>query len=304
MHGFLPKLFAILLTLAAFVGLPLFLMIVVLSDAIESSPQPLLVMSYIFAGYLILLVLLMLPRLGRMRRRKRKGLLYSDSYLDAAELRSEVTLVMGVAINLGYAVFKLVAAARHQSLLFAAESFYYLVLCGIRLLLAYNVYSARRRDDRSVRAWKSYRRCGLQLLLLDLSMGLVVVQSLQYTVDSVKFAAVTYGSAAWAFYRLTTALVQLIKFRGSDRPLISASKCINLSAALMSIFILQNTLLLHFGNDELFRQKMNTGFGVGIGIAVIGMALYMIVHGTKELSAIRASAALESRILKEHEEAE
>ena len=295
-----PKLLAVLLTVAAVFGVPLFLMMVVLSNAIESSPRPLLVMCYLLAGFIALLVLLCIPRLLRMRRRAKKGKLYSDTYLDAAELKSIVTLVFGMILNLGYALFKLIAAARYQTLLFAAEAFYYLVLSGIRLLLAFHAYSGRKTDElRLASAWKSYRRCGWELLLLDLSMSFVILQSLQRGTDAVQFAAVVYVSAMWAFYRLTMAIVQIIKFRGADRPLIAASKYINVSAALMSIFILQNTVLLHFGNDDLFRQRMNTGFGVGIALAVILIAVGMIVRGTRRLTDLKESAALQQKLERE-----
>ena len=95
---------------------------------------------------------------------------------------------------------------------------------------------------------------------------------------------------------LTAAILQLVKFRKSDRPLLSASKLLNLSAALMSIFILQNTMLRHFGTDELFRQNMNRGFGIAVSAAVTGIALWMIVHATRKLKGIRETAAIEQRL--------
>ena len=300
MRRLFPGVFAVILGTAIVFCIPLFLMLLALSDAIEASPKPLLVMSFLLAGVLAFWVLLSIPRLLRIRRRAKKGRVYSDTYLETAELKSIVTLAFGVFVNLAYAAFKLVAAARYQTLLFAAEAFYYLMLSGVRLLLAFHAFSGRRQGERRLAsAWKSYRRCGWELLLLDVAMGFVILQSLRSNTDSVKFAAVVYVSASWAFYRLTAAIVQIIKFRKTDRPLIAASKTINLSAALMSLYILQNTLLLHFGNDELFRQRMNTGFGVAVTLAVILLAAAMIVRGTRQLSKIRASAALQEQIEQE-----
>jgi hypothetical protein len=301
MRPFFIRVMLVLLSIAAIVGVPLFLMMIALSNALDASPQPMLIVSYAFAGGLILMVLLLIPRLLRLRRRTQKGLVYSDTYLDAAELRSEVTLAIGTLINLGYAVFKLFAAARYRTLLFAAEAFYYLVLSLIRMQLAFGAYSGRRRGG-AERAWKRYRNCGWELLVLDLTMTFVIVQSLRQSIDYVNLSALVYGSAFWAFFRLSTAIAQIIKYRGSDRPLLSASKLINLSAALMSIYILQNTLLLHFGNDELFRQRMNTGFGVAVSLAVIVIAIDMIVHATQKIRDIRESSALEQSLLNEFEQ--
>ncbi len=273
----------LLLSLTIAVGVPLFLVLIALSNVIESSPQPLLTASYAFGAGLILLLLIMLPKFIKLRRRSERGLTYSDTYLDVAQLRSEVALLGGMGINLLYAIFKLGAAAYYHTLLFAAEAFFYLVLSGIRMLLVFHSYTGRRYGSGAVAAWKSYRHCGWQLLILAFAMSFVILQSLRQNADYVNLAAVVYGSAFWAFYRLTMAITQLIKFRGSDRPLLSASKLLNLSAALMSIFILQNTLILHFGRDETFRQRMNTGFGVAISLTVIAIALRMIFHGSQML---------------------
>lgn len=271
----------ILFSFTVAVGVPLFLVLIALSNLIESSPQPLITASYALGAGLILLLLIMLPRFIKLRRRSERGLTYSDTYLDVAQLRSEVSLLGGIGINLLYAIFKLGAAAYYHTVLFAAEALFYLVLSGIRMLLVFHFYSGRRSGSDTVTAWKSYRLCGWQLLILAFAMSFVILQSLRQSVDYVNLTAVVYGSAFWAFYRLTMAITQLIKFRGSDRPLLSASKFLNFSAALMSIFILQNTLILHFGRDETFRQRMNTGFGVAISLAVIAIALWMILHGSQ-----------------------
>ncbi len=284
----LAPLLVVLSIVLAF-GVPLFLVAIAVSNAIDASPQPLIGMSYVFGAFLILLTGMLLLRLRRYRRRSKKGLVYSDSYLDAAELRSEVTLSFGTVVNLIYVIFKLLMAARYKTLLFAAEAVYYLVLSVIRVLLVFNTAAGRRRDNAYYAAWKSYRRCGWQLLLLELAMSFIILQSLAYSTDRVSLSAVVIGSALWAFYRLTMAVVQLVKFRGSERPFLSASKLINLSAALMSIYILQNTLLVHFAASELFRQRMNLGFGMAISAAVIAIAISMIVIGSGKLKSAKAS---------------
>ena len=116
-------------------------------------------------------------------------------------------------------------------------------------------------------------------------MSFVILQSLKSRVDYISLTAAVYGSALWAFYRLSAAIVQLIRVRGADRPFLSASKVLNLSAALMSIYVLQNTLLLHFNGDEAFRLRMNLGFGLAISLTVIALAVFMIVHATGRLAA-------------------
>lgn len=277
----------LLFTFAIAVGVPLFLLLMALSDAIDASPQPLLGFGCAFGACLILLLLYPAARMLRLRKRGVRR--YPDRCLDTIELRSEVSLVPVLTLNLLYAVFKFGAAMYYRTLLFTAEAFFYLVLSAIRLLLVFNAYAGRRCGSGLISAWKSYRNCGWQLLILSLSMSFVILQSLRQRTDYVSLTVVVYGSAFWAFYRLTVAIVQLIRFRGADRPFLSASKLISLSAALMSIFILQNTLLLHFGTDDAFRQQMNTGFGIAISLTVILIASYMVSHGSIRLKRLHVA---------------
>ncbi len=283
----------LLLPFLVVIGAPLYLLLIALSDAIDASPKPMLLFGWLFAGALMLLLLYLFGRLLYLKRRGGRKLSYGDRYLDTAELRSEVTLAFGMAVNLLYAVFKLIAAGYFHALLFAAEAFYYLILSAIRLLLVFHAYLGRRTGKGAAYAWKNYRRCGWQLLLLEFAMTFVILQSQRQSIDYVNLSALVYGSAAWAFYRLTAAIVQLIRFRGSDRPLLSASKLINLSAALLSIYVLQNTLLLHFGDEEAFRLRMNLIFGSAVALTVILIALSMIVRGSRNLRSLTGSLSAE-----------
>lgn len=78
---------------------------------------------------------------------------------------------------------------------------------------------------------------------------------------------------------MTTAVINLVKFRRLGSPILSAAKVLHFVAAMMSILGLQTAMLSRFsvnGND--YRKMMNGitgGFVYGI---VILIAIYMLLY--------------------------
>lgn len=70
---------------------------------------------------------------------------------------------------------------------------------------------------------------------------------------------------------------------------MSAAKVINLTASLVSIFVLETAMLTRFGEgDESFRRVMTSGTGTGVYAIVLGMEVYMIRWSAKALKYSKA----------------
>ena len=97
-----------------------------------------------------------------------------------------------------------------------------------------------------------------------------------------------YAMAAYAFYAVTIAIVNIVKTRKHKSPILSAAKAINLVAAMVSILSLTTAMLSQFGGDDdpMFRRVMTAATGGGVCTIVIAMAIYMIVRATKNLKKI------------------
>ena len=98
-----------------------------------------------------------------------------------------------------------------------------------------------------------------------------------------------YAIAAYSFYAVTIAIVNIVKTRRHKSPVLSAARAINLVAALVSVLSLETAMLTRFGGDDdpMFRRIMTGATGGGICTAVIGMAVYMIIRANKKLRKIK-----------------
>lgn len=99
------------------------------------------------------------------------------------------------------------------------------------------------------------------------------------------FAFLIFVMAAYTFYAVIMAVVNLIKFRKRGSPVLSAAKVISLAAALVSMLALETAMLSQFGQkeDPMFRQVMTAFTGAGVCIIILVVAVFMIVWSTRQL---------------------
>jgi len=72
---------------------------------------------------------------------------------------------------------------------------------------------------------------------------------------------IIYAQAAYTFYILTFAIINMVRYKRNQMPIIAASKAIDLVAAIMSLFILQVSMINQFGGNEMFSDIINTTTG-------------------------------------------
>lgn len=147
-------------------------------------------------------------------------------------------------------------------------------------------YVRSRRDDR-VSEWKRYRFCGIVLLFMNQALAAIVVIVVKHNKGFEYAGFLIYAMALYAFYAVITFGINVIKFRKYGRPVMSAAKVINLTAALVSMLSLETAMLAQFGGDEvIFRQIMTSATGTGVCVTVLGMAVFMIAKSTKVINNI------------------
>lgn len=95
--------------------------------------------------------------------------------------------------------------------------------------------------------------------------------------------SVIYITAAYSFYLLTLSIVNLVKFRRLNSPVLSASKALNFAGALMSVFNLENAMTSRFSTDVEFRRIMNTAVGLTVCLLELATAVFIIVRSQLSL---------------------
>lgn len=252
---------------------------------IRQCPENILVyLIYSLSAYSLTIWLAALPGLtkraksammGSKLMRKAAASPIMGRYFKDLAFRGSISIYQGIAVNLFYVAFRIMAAIRYASVWFLSMAVYYLVLGGLR---AYLIVCYRRRTPELER--RCYHTTAWFLFLLNIPMGGMIVLMVRTDSGFSYPGYVIYLSALYTFYTMITSAINLIRFRRLGSPILSAAKVLNFVAAMMSILGLQTAMISRFSeNGEDYRKMMNAitgGFVYGI---VILIAIYMLLHG-------------------------
>ena len=253
--------------------------------------------SYIASAYALIVTVTGLvyihTAIGGVRRfvfdhplmKKFRSTAVGEKYLTDVRFRAGVSLYQGFFVNLLYIVMKLVSGILYRSAWFIALAVYYILLAVMRFLLV-----RRLNVQEECVEWRRYRVCGVMLLFMNQALAGIVIFMVHQNQGFDYPGLLIYAMAAYAFYAVTIAIVNLVKTRRQKSPILSAAKAVNLVTALVSILSLTTALLSQFGSgdegDMAFRKAMTAATGGGVCTIVIGMAIYMIWRANKSLKEI------------------
>ena len=198
--------------------------------------------------------------------------------LGDVDFRSELTLHGGLFVNLLYVALNLASGLRYRSTWFISLAVYYALLSAMRAVLVRYIASELQR----------YRACGIILLMMNQALVGIIVYMVTQNRGFSYPGLLIYAMAVYAFYITIAAVINVIRYRRRGSPVMSAAKVINLTAALVSMLSLETAMLAQFGADEpQFRRIMLGASGGAVCAIVLTMAVYMIVHSTKRLKALK-----------------
>ncbi len=199
---------------------------------------------------------------------------------------------------MAFAVYYGVFGAKHSSFWYGSLAGYYIILCSIRIGTLVSAFVATKKCDTPTSLQKAklgiYFGSGLSLFVLEIALSVFVAQLIRLGTPIVKNNYIAIGSAAYAFYKIISAVVNITKARKSQNLVVQTMKNINLTDAMTSILVLQTTLLTTFMSTEnvLFIRKMNTVVGAIICVATIILSTYMVGKSIKLKKEIDKSSSI------------
>lgn len=278
---FPPIWVVLLLTLFSGVSLA-----VVFVKSLDSSPIAYAV--YVISAYsltvLCCFLAITLPHRYKKIKQNIYNTKYGHRYMTDSAFKTQVSLYSSLALNLLYAVMKLFVGIRDRSVWFITLAAYYILLTLMRFFLLRHM-KKQEIGQNKLSEWKRYRFCGTVLMTMNLVLSgmvaLVIIQDGGFLYDGY----LIYVMAAYAFYKITVAIINIVKYRKYNSPVMSAAKAIGFAAAVVSMLALETAMLSQFGGDDspLFRHTMVGATGAGVCAIIIGMSVYMIVKSTKEI---------------------
>ena len=209
-------------------------------------------------------------------------------YLTDIPFRAHVSLYVSLGINLLFVVMKLYYGIRYRSVWFGTLAVYYSLLAGMRFLLLRHV-NRNSIGKNFVSELRQYRLCGVILLLMNIALLgvviLVVIGNKGFSYEGY----LIYVVAMYAFYNIITAVIDIIKYRRLQSPVLSASKAIKLAAALVSMLALETAMLAQFGegSGEQFRLIMTALTGCGVCLLVLATAVVMLYQSSRQLKLLK-----------------
>lgn len=246
-------------------------------------PYCLYALAAVTLGYSVYLAVRLAPKMKADILARAHRHAFTDSLVSDYGFRTAAFAVVSFVINVGYALFNGAMALAAQSVWFAVFALYYLLLSGMRLgVLAADRGAKKKYADEEAlygAKLKIYRGCGIALLPLELALaGAVTLMVLrQDPTPHSEIAAIT--SAAYAFYKITLAIVNQLKVRRLDDPSMQAVRSIGLTDAAVSLFALQTTLVSVFSDgDEERLLPLNAIVGFCVCALTLGLGIWMIVR--------------------------
>ena len=223
----------------------------------------------------------------------------AESFLFDGSFRAGVLFSLSFIVNVAYALLCGVLGIALHSSWYGMFSFYYLLLSALRCGLLAGAMRSRRRaagDARGllVSRWKLYRLCGIALFVLEFALAAAVTVMVAVGRPAPVSEVLAIASAAYTFYKMTIAVVQVFRVRRTGDPLLQSLRNINLSNALVSLFALQITLVAAQGGADESMRIMNIVMGFLICALTIALGCFMIIRASQKLGRIRKAAEVQT----------
>lgn len=188
-------------------------------------------------------------------------------------------------VNFCYGGFKLAWGTVAGSAWIGADGLYNFTQGIIQL---YQLLAHRRTPDIR-RQWKAYRNCGYMMIFVNLTMTGMAFQMIQMGRHEDNSEIAIIGTAAFTFYKLVKAIIEMAKDRKHKNPVDSAVYFLDFGQALYNLFVLQVGLLWTFGGAEYpYQYLMNSLTGTAVCILVCGIGIYMLWRSKRDMKALQA----------------
>ena len=238
---------------------------------------------YGLSAYSLTALCIKLPGAIRMEKVWLKNHPRVEELLKNKELRFKLELYIEQFINFAYGIFKIISGVLVGSAWIGADGIYNFAQALIQLFQI-----LRRKKPGSIqRQWKSYRFCGVLILLMHLTLIGIVFQMVNWHRVEETGEIIIIATAAFAFYKFVSSFLDIAKDRKHEHPIDSSVRMLELSQAIFAMFSLQAGLLHTFGAGESWEHWMNLAVGCVVCLMTLAMGVYMICRANREMKQLQ-----------------
>lgn len=275
-------------TVIVILSIPIAVLFLLYAFMYENAKDMISYIGYAFSAYSLTIVCAKAPVLFKQLKQIKNNNKYIQLYTKDAQLRVNISLYSSVTLNLLYALLQLFSGFYYHSIWFYSLSGYYALLTVIRVFLLKDTRKMNPGENK-LYEYSVYRLCGVFLLLMNITLSVIVTYIVWQNRGFSYPYIYTIALAAYTFSQMTLAIMNVIKYRRFQSPILSAARVIALVSALVSMISLETAMISAFGEpgNESFRQIMTALSGAGVCVIVLALAIYMIIHSTKEMKRIK-----------------
>lgn len=253
--------------------------------------HPIAYIIYVMSFYALTLFCVLggviLPKRYKEIRQKIYDHPLGNRYLTDIEYKNHVSLYCSLTVNMIYVGINASSAWYYHTAWFGIFAGYYMILAVMRFLLVRYI-NRNKLGERRLMELRRSRLCAIILTSLNLVLACAVLMIIYQNRRFEYHGILIYVMAMYTFYVATAAIIQLIKYRKYNNPILSITKVIKMAAALVSVLGLETAMFSSFGGEMSLRNQriMIALTGIGVGVVVMVMAVYVIVRTTKEIKEI------------------
>lgn len=257
------------------------------------TENPVAYVVYIVSFYTVSVLSIFLAAVLPKRYKQIKQKVYDNPignrYMTDPAFKTHVSLYASLAVNLLYVGTNVLSYALYRSMWFVVMAVYYSILAAMRFLLA-NYMRTRGIGKNRLGELKRARLCSYILMTVTLALSGTVLMILYQNKGAKYNGILIYVMAAYTFYITTLAIVNYIRYRKYNSPVMTVTKTVTLSAALVSMLSLETAMFAQFGAEMSSENKqlMIMLTGAGVSAVIIVLSIYMIVRTTREIKLIGA----------------
>lgn len=265
-------------------------LIIVFTNGMDTHPASIL--AYLISFYSLCVLVAYCVKTGPSKYRMIKSKIYNSKYgyryITDIDFKTHVTLYFSLAINAANVPLNIIYGLVYNTNWFFVLAFYYATLTAMRCSLA--LFTKKNALGKNkLGEWRRARVCASVLTLINLSLSGVVLMMMYQNKGFTYAGILIYIMAAYTFYHLTSAIIDIFRYRKYNSPIVDSVKSVKLAAALISLLSLETAMLTAFGANMPIEEKriFIAATGVGICFVVVGISSYMIVRSTKEINKIK-----------------
>lgn len=208
-----------------------------------------------------------------------------EKFFDDYTFRIILSTMPTFIINVAYTVYNGVLGVMHQSEWFITMAVYYSLLGIMRYHAVHTGRKISRMEDQSLVKKKELsviKTEGILLLLLNLALSGVVLLTIVQDTAKRYSEIMVITIAAYTFYKIITSVINMIKVRKLQSPILITIRNISVADALVSVLTLQMTMLASFqGRSTLNINQMNVMTGMAACILISLLGISMIYYSYK-----------------------